>query len=206
MTCTLYEALAWVAFGTFNVPFAELNKNQETLDNAKQLLRRAFISGRVHIGSDTEVLHGLENIALDWDTNSVALCTYPGQYISEQMLIKNIRIITEDLKREFPKPAHEHQQPIKEESAKRPAACIPHDVAYYLWEKEPNLSAKDICRIVNAVMGTYPKYKDRTPIQQSSAGKWLTGFRNGSYMPANQKHTLIKQFPGLFDKMRSAHR
>lgn len=206
MICTLHEALTWVAFGAFNVPFAELNKNQETLDKAKQLLRRAFIAGRVHIGSGTEVLHATENIALDWDANSIALCSYPGQYISEQMLIKNIQVITEDLKREFPHAVHERQQPIEEDSIKRPGACILHDVAYYLWEKEQNLSAKEIYHIVNAVMGTYPRYKDRTVVQLSSVEKWLTGFRNGTYKPANEKHILIKQFPGLFDKMRKAHR
>ena len=206
MTCTLYDSLTWVAFGTFNVPFAERNKNPEKLDEAKQLLQRAFITGRVHMASDTGILRPTEHFAFGWDTNSIVPFTYNGQYISERMIIKNVRVIIEDLEQEFPQHVHEQKQSVKQKSAKRPGASILHDVAYYLWEKEKNLSAKEICNIVNLTMGGYPKYKDRTLIQQSSAEKWLTGFRNGTYMPANPKQLLINQFPGLFDKMRKTHR
>lgn len=214
---TLQQSLEWVAFGTLDVPFAEQNNQKEKLEVARDCLRQAFLAGKVRVASGNEPLPIKPLYDFDWAQNCIWPFEYPEQYLPLTSGKTDIKVSVRDLEREFPSTTTvpttltEHmvspkQQYQEKEDIKRPGARIPHDVAYYLWEKEQNLSAKEICKIVNDSLMEYPKYKGHTVAKLGTVEKWLTGFRKGTYQPQNKKHILIKQFPAIFDKMRKAHK
>ena len=204
---TLRDALDWVANGTFDVPFAERAKQADKLAQASGTLRAALLSGKIRITSQGQPFKLTEYCGIDWDANQISesgyFCAFPFT-----PLRSDIKVDAADLIREFPPAVDAPITPPRVQAQKRrPGASTLHDIAYFLWEKEQNLAAKDIVRILNSAVIQYPEFRDeQEPAKPTTVAKWLTDFKNGTYKPANTKRQIIKNFPGIFDKLRQAHK
>lgn len=204
---TLKESLEWVAFGTFDVPFAEQVKQDDKLKQAKETLYHALLSRKIRITSQGQAFQLTHSCAIDYDNNQISesgyFCAFPfSQYKTD------IKVNVSDLMREFPPAVDTPITPPRDQVLKRrPGASTLHDIAYFLWEKEQNLAAKDIVRILNSAVIQYPEFRDeQEPAKPTTVAKWLTAFKNGEYKPANTKLQIIKNFPGIFDKLRQSHK
>lgn len=207
---SLLQALEWVAFGNEDVSIPEKMQQKYKMEKATESLRHAFISGKVSVKSDGIPLCVKNTYGFDWENSIISPFEEGVFYLPLSADKKNITVSFEDLKREFPLPIYNQTVKInskKELLQRRPSTLIVHDLAYYLWEKEQNLSAKEIYRIINAALSQYPKFKSKTEVAKyNTVAKWLTNFRNGTYKPENTKDILIKQFPGVFEKMRNSRK
>lgn len=200
---SLQDSLTYAAFGTFDIPFAEQYKEQDKIQNAKAILRKAFIAGKVRVFSDNTDLPIKDTYGFDWIGNRIFATT--GQYFTDECAKNNIKVCAEDLFREFPS-NHKHTLVKPHKKEERPERRVIHDIAFYFWENNKQLQAKQLHQKTCLVLQTYLEFAapDKDPITLSTMQKWLSEFRAGKYTPATEKHKLSAQYRDIFSKLRNA--
>ena len=204
---TLQQSLEWVAFGTLDVPFAEQNNQKEKLEAAKGYLRKAFLTGKVRIASGDKPLPIKPTYDFDWNMNCIYPFEYPGQCLSPTRDKTDIRVSVRDLKREFPRKTPNPKTTTKTPRIyrARPERRTVHDIAYYFWQTNPQLQAKQIYQTLYTTLKSYPEFQNgREPVQCNTVRQWIQGFKNNQYNPATTKEKLSRQYDKVFSKLNDS--
>jgi len=200
---SLQDSLTYAAFGTLDIPLSEQNKQRDKIETAKVMLRAAFIAGRVHLTADDKDFPIKNTYAFDWPGNRIFAAT--GEYFTDACAKTNIRVCTDDLIREFPS-NHKHPLNPPKGRTERPERRIAHDIAFYFWENNKQLTAKQLWRKLCDVLNGYPEFqtKGKDPVSFDTMRKWLSDFKKGEYKPTTDKHKLSAQYKDIFSKLRNA--
>ena len=220
---TLQESVYWLTFGYKSSTALEVIKNETNISSAKQKLRKALISGLLkasgtkyayqtgceyrQIKQDTFVIS--ESDYIDYKNNKIYSMSGSGMYfdrrrIETSVFVGDITITLVDLRKQFAinneKP---NMLPIKI-SHVRPVSRTKHDIAYFFWFSNKNLSVKVLAKAMEEVFNEYPDLNKGKAVSLASLQKWKTGFIQNKYQPITSKEKLANQYRGIFSKLNNA--
>lgn len=191
---SLAEAAHWIAFGTPRPTIEQRISEQNKLQTAAQRLPDALASGTIKVfgqrsfNSDSEQITNLDYLSLNFEENAMTACDI-FDYVA-------IMIDVKDLHEAFPRSVASQNAPIP-----RPSRRIGHDIAFFVYQTHPSLSAKELAQVLNNVFKTYPDSHLSTT--HSTVASWLTDFKNGTYKPVHKKIETQIMFPKLYSNIQT---
>ncbi len=191
---TLAEAAYWIAFGTPCPTIEQRINERNKLQTAAQQLPDALATGAIKVfgqcdfNSDSEQITNLDYVSLDFEENAIRACDI-FDYTA-------VVIDAGDLRKAFPRGVASQNAPIP-----RPSRRIGHDIAFYVYQTHPSLSAKELAQVLNNVFKTYPDSHLSTT--HSTVASWLTCFKKGTYKPIHTKHETQRQFSQIYSKIQA---
>ena len=191
---SLAEAAHWIAFGTPHPTIEQKISEQNKLQTAAQRLPAALASGTIKVfgqrdfNSDSEQITDLDYVSLDFEENTMTACDI-FDYVA-------IMIDVKDLHEAFPRSVS-----AQKILAARPSRRIVHDIAFYVYQTHPSLSAKELAQVLNNVFKLYPEPQLSTT--HHTVASWLTDFNKGTYNPTVTKYKTQQRFPKLYSKIQS---
>lgn len=191
---TLAEAAHWIAFGTPHPTIEQKISEQNKLQTASQRLPAALATGAIKVfgqydfNSDSEQITNLNYVSLDFEENAMTACDI-FDYVA-------VTIDANDLHKAFPRGISSQKAP-----ASRPSRRIVHDIAFYVYQTHPSLSAKELAQVLNNVFKLYPEPCHSTTY--STVASWLTDFKNGTYKTVHKKIETQIMFPKLYSNIQT---
>lgn len=191
---SLAEAAYWIAFGTPCPTIEQIINERNKLQTAAQQLPDALATGAIKVfglrdfNSDIEQITTLDYVSLNFEDNELTACDI-FDYVA-------VTIDANDLHKAFPRGVAAQNAPIP-----RPSRRIGHDIAFYVYQTHPSLSAKELAQVLNNVFKTYPDSHLSTT--HSTVASWLTDFNKGTYKPTVTKYKTQQRFPKLYSKIQS---
>lgn len=191
---SLVEAAHWIAFGTPHPTIEQKISEQNKLQTAAQRLPAALASGTIKVfgqrdfNSDSEQITDLDYVSLDFEENAMTACDI-FDYVA-------IMIDVKDLHEAFPRSVS-----AQKILAARPSRRIVHDIAFYVYQTHPSLSAKELAQVLNNVFKLYPEPQLSTT--HHTVASWLTDFKNGTYKPVHKKIETQIMFPKLYSNIQT---
>lgn len=191
---TLAEAAHWIAFGTPRPTIEQIISEQNKLQTAAQRLPAALASGTIKVFgqrdfySDSEQITDLNYVSLDFEENTMTACDI-FDYVA-------IMIDVNDLHKAFPRGVSAQKL-----LAPRPSRRIAHDIAFYVYQTHPSLSAKKLNNALNEAFKLYPEPHPSTT--HYTVASWLTGFKNGTYKPIHTKCETQRLFSQIYSKIQA---
>lgn len=191
---SLAEAAHWIAFGTPCPTIEQRISEQNKLQTAAQRLPDALASGTIKVfgqrsfNSDSEQITNLDYVSLDFEENAMTACDI-FDYVA-------IMIDVKDLHEAFPRSVS-----AQKILAARPSRRIVHDIAFYVYQTHPSLSAKELAQVLNNVFKLYPEPQLSTT--HHTVASWLTDFKNGTYKPVHKKSETQIMFPKLYSNIQT---
>ncbi|MBR5153519.1 MAG: hypothetical protein IKW57_01860 [Alphaproteobacteria bacterium] len=218
--CSLQESTYWIAFGTTTPPAQVVLEQEQVLNKAKENLFDMLVAGLLiptgiqmelkptdylpkYHKSERKKFKVHQSIFLDIVENSIF-----DAYIDDNKHVQcnqfkfmtDIEIDFNELKKHFP-PKQDDTN-----TKKRPVSRQIHDIVYYFWENNPNLSVKQISDITNyVIVNFFPEIaKGKNTVKLNTVRTWRSEFSQGKYTPAIPKHKISKQYRGIFQKLNDA--
>lgn len=191
---SLAEAAYWIAFGTPRPTKEQIISEQNKLQTAAQQLPDALATGAIKVfgqrsfNSDSEQITNLDYVSLDFEENAMTACDI-FDYVA-------IMIDVKDLHEAFPRSVS-----AQKILAARPSRRIVHDIAFYVYQTHPSLSAKELAQVLNNVFKLYPEPQLSTT--HHTVASWLTCFKKGTYKPIHTKHETQRQFSQIYSKIQA---
>ena len=191
---SLAEAAHWIAFGTPRPTIEQRISEQNKLQTAAQRLPDALASGTIKVfgqrsfNSDSEQITNLDYLSLNFEENAMTACDI-FDYVA-------IMIDVKDLHEAFPR--NVSAQKIL---AARPSRRIVHDIAFYVYQTHPSLSAKELAQVLNNVFKLYPEPQLSTT--HHTVASWLTCFKKDTYKPIHTKYETQRQFSQIYSKIQA---
>ena len=191
---SLAEAAHWIAFGTPRPTIEQRRSEHNKLQTAAQRLPDALASGTIKVfgqrsfNSDSEQITNLDYLSLNFEENAMTACDI-FDYVA-------IMIDVKDLHEAFPR--NVSAQKIL---AARPSRRIVHDIAFYVYQTHPSLSAKELAQVLNNVFKLYPEPQLSTT--HHTVASWLTCFKKDTYKPIHTKYETQRQFSQIYSKIQA---
>lgn len=191
---SLAEAAHWIAFGTPRPTIEQRISEQNKLQTAAQRLPDALASGTIKVfgqrsfNSYSEQITNLDYLSLNFEENAMTACDI-FDYVA-------IMIDVKDLHEAFPR--NVSAQKIL---AARPSRRIVHDIAFYVYQTHPSLSAKELAQVLNNVFKLYPEPQLSTT--HHTVASWLTCFKKDTYKPIHTKYETQRQFSQIYSKIQA---
>lgn len=214
---TIAQAVDWVVFRGANLTIEQRIAHKDDIEKAIILLQTAFaehgeafdIFGKTRPNGKYKQITFYPNSILDMDRNYIMPC-YDADFVEGAIIYGEILICATQIQEAFPAPApvvqlDQHDAvKINQPPQKRPG--VVHDIAFYLFENNPNLSAKELAAAVCKALTQYPQWENakKAPVETLTMGKWLTEFKKKTYKPIRTKEEILRKFPGVFAKLHAA--
>jgi len=199
---TIAQALEWLTFRGKELNMHQEMEKERLISRYSKILRAALCSEDVAVYGCKSPKAKHKKVAiyphcyLDYQNNSIA-------FDPERTRVwVGIQIDAVALREFFLAP----QPGDKEKPQPKRCSGMPHDLAFYLFEDNKNLSAKELTNAVCEALAQYPKWENakKPPVTPPSMGKWLSEFKQKKYEPARTREEIRKQLPGVFAKLNAA--